>query len=72
MDSLRRIVREVGGFTRPSGLVALEVGMSQAGEVAALLEATRQYDDVRVKRDLSGRERIVLATRAAAPGPEPN
>ena len=54
-----------GGVERlvPGGLLALEVGLGQAQEVAAWIEAADEYDDSRIIRDLAGRERVVLATR---------
>jgi methylase of polypeptide subunit release factors len=41
--------------------LALEVGSGQAGLVLGLLEDTEEYTDVRVRRDLTDRERLVLA-----------
>ena len=54
-----------GGAERlePGGLLALEVGLGQAEQVAAWIEAADEYDDSRIIRDLAGRERVVLATR---------
>jgi methylase of polypeptide subunit release factors len=43
-------------------LLALEIGSTQAAEVARLLK-TSSFEDIRVIRDLSGRERIVTAVR---------
>jgi release factor glutamine methyltransferase len=43
------------------GLLALEVGASQAAEVARRARATGTYREVEVVRDLAGRERVVLA-----------
>jgi release factor glutamine methyltransferase len=62
--ALRAIVAGAGPRLRPGGLLALEVGLGQAGPVTAMLEATGQYVDLRVRRDLTGRERVVLSRRA--------
>jgi release factor glutamine methyltransferase len=43
------------------GLLALEVGATQAREVARRAEATGAYQQVDVERDLAGHERVVLA-----------
>lgn len=61
---LRRLVAEGGAYVAPGGLLALEVGAGQAGLVVAEVEAAGGYDDVRVRRDLAGKERVVLARRA--------
>jgi len=63
---LRALVAEGGAHLAGGGLLALEVGAEQAGLVVADIEAVGGYDDVRVRRDLAGRERVVLARRAGA------
>jgi release factor glutamine methyltransferase len=50
----------------PGGLLALEMGAGQAGAVKAAVEEESDYDDVRVRRDLAGRQRVVLARRAGS------
>ena len=64
LGALRAIVAGAGSHVRPGGLLALEVGAGQAGPVVAMLEDTGEYVDVRVRRDLAGRERMVLTRRA--------
>ena len=62
------VVREiVGGWAgvRAGGLLALEVGMTQAQQVAREIEATHAFDEVKVVRDLTGRDRVVTAVRKA-------
>ena len=61
--ALRAIVAGAGPRLRRGGLLALEVGLGQAGPVMAMLEDTGEYVDVRVRRDLTGRERMVLSRR---------
>ncbi|MHB1194099.1 MAG: peptide chain release factor N(5)-glutamine methyltransferase [Longimicrobiales bacterium] len=63
---LRALVAEGGAHLADGGLLALEVGAGQAGLVVADIEAAGAYADVRVRRDLAGRERVVLARRAGA------
>ncbi len=63
---LRAIVEGAGPFIHPDGLLALEVGAGQAGIVVTAVEARGGYDDVSVRRDLAGRQRVVLARRAGA------
>jgi release factor glutamine methyltransferase len=66
MAVLRALVAGGGAHLAGGGLLALEVGSGQAGLVVAGIEAAGGYDDVRVRRDLAGRERVVLARRAGA------
>jgi len=64
LAAIRTIVAEAGLHLKPGGMLALEVGLGQSGPVVALLESTGDYTDVRVRRDLTGRERVVLSRRA--------
>ncbi|MCG6955629.1 MAG: peptide chain release factor N(5)-glutamine methyltransferase [Gemmatimonadetes bacterium] len=61
---IRSIVAGASRHMAAGGLLALEVGAGQAGLVTAEVESAGGYDEVRVRRDLSGRERVVLARRA--------
>lgn len=72
MAVLRPLVAGAGAVLAPGGLLALEVGAAQAGMVVAAVEETGGYDEVRVRRDLAGRERVVLAQRAGGRGARAN
>jgi release factor glutamine methyltransferase len=61
MDVIRRLIDEAPEYLKEGGLVALEVGADQPRRVAELMGAAGRYDDVRIVRDYSGRERFVLA-----------
>jgi release factor glutamine methyltransferase len=64
LDVLRRIAVGACGHLRPGGLLALEVGAGQARIVADWLESDEGYDEVKVMRDYTGRERFVFARGA--------
>ena len=64
LAALSAIVAGAGRYLRPGGLLALEVGVGQARPVVAMLEDRGEYVDVRVRRDLADRERIVRTRRA--------
>ena len=49
---------------QPAGLLAVEVGLGQAEQVAERLQGSGKYEDVRVVQDLTSRERVVLASAA--------
>ena len=67
---IRSIVAGAGAHLRSGGLLALEVGLGQAKGVAALVEEQGDYRDVKILKDLAGRERIVTATRRPYIEPE--
>lgn len=61
---LDRLIRDAPVHLAPGGLLALEVGDGQAGEVRERIASAKSYREARVVRDLAGRERVVLAERA--------
>jgi len=58
-----RLIRQAPEVLRPGGLLALEVDARRAGQVADLARAEPRFRDVIVRPDLTGRDRILLATR---------
>ncbi len=60
LDVIRGIVAGAPSFLAAGGLLALEVGLGQAGSVADLLEGAG-FRSPGVAADLTGRERIVMA-----------
>ncbi len=65
LDVIRPLVAGAAERVLPEGLLALEVGTGQESRVVELIEETRAFGPARVRRDLSGRPRIVLAERIA-------
>ena len=62
LDCLRTIAHDGPRFLVPGGVLALEVGDGQAERVAGLLR--EGLEDVEVRRDYAGRDRIVVGTRS--------
>jgi release factor glutamine methyltransferase len=63
LDVIRRLVGGAPDVLHPGGLLALEIGAGQAGAVAELVRAAGAFREPRLRRDLAGRDRIVLAER---------
>jgi release factor glutamine methyltransferase len=57
----RRLAQESPKWLRPGGMLAMEIGADQAGEVIALLEPG--FTGLEVRPDLAGRDRVVLGRR---------
>lgn len=57
LDFYRRIVGEAANYLAENGLLALEVGYNQAGDVARLME--KDYYDINIIRDLAQIGRVV-------------
>jgi release factor glutamine methyltransferase len=64
LDVIRPLVEGAPRYLSPGGLLAMEIGAAQADAVCALVRATGAFAEPRVRRDLSGRDRIVLAELA--------
>lgn len=62
LDLIRRLLAESPRHLGSGGSLLLEIAPEQARAVASLAEATGQYVDVRVVKDLSRAERVVIAT----------
>ena len=63
LDVIRPLVTGAGERVLPGGLLALEIGTGQASRVVELIEETGAFGPARVRRDLSGRPRVVMAER---------
>lgn len=58
----KRIAAEAPGHLKPAGLLLLEIGDTQAKDVAKIL-IRNNFTDIRVLKDLAGRDRVVAAKR---------
>tara|TARA_Y100000588_G_scaffold394658_1_gene516369 strand:+ start:10517 stop:11455 length:939 start_codon:yes stop_codon:yes gene_type:complete len=61
VSMLRKVAAGAAAVMEQGGLLALEVGAGQAGEVASFMDSQDKLEDVRVLRDLAGIERILTA-----------
>ncbi|HAH06999.1 MAG TPA: peptide chain release factor N(5)-glutamine methyltransferase [Elusimicrobia bacterium] len=65
LDAIRAILASAPKLLKPRGWLALEIGESQAGSVRGLLERPAcLFEGVQVRKDLQGKDRVVLARRA--------
>lgn len=60
-ELLHALVDEAADHMVPGGLLALEVGVEQAGPLKDRIREGGRFIDARVLKDLSGRDRMVLA-----------
>ncbi len=63
LDVIRRLVPQAAEALRPGGLLALEIGAAQGAAVRGIIEENHAFDAPRVRPDLAGRDRFVLAER---------
>jgi len=57
------LAREAAAVLEPGGLLAMEIDCRRGAACAELLRAQGCYHDVRVRPDLTGRDRVLTATR---------
>ena len=63
LDVIRSLVAGAAERVQPEGLLALEVGAGQESRVVELIEETDAFGPACIRRDLSGRPRVVMAER---------
>ncbi len=62
------LIDEGARLVAPGGLVALELGETHGDAVRARVESHPAYASVRIRADLAGRTRMLLALRSTVPG----
>ena len=67
LDVIRRLVPQAAEALKPGGLLALEIGAAQGAAVRGIIEETNAFGAPRVRPDLAGRDRFVLAERLLNP-----
>jgi release factor glutamine methyltransferase len=63
MDVIHRLVPQAAEVLKPGGLLAMEIGAAQGAAVVRVIETTNAFGAPRVRPDLAGRDRFVLAER---------
>jgi release factor glutamine methyltransferase len=61
MSFHKRIIEGSVDFLKRDGILALEVGLGQAKQVAAFIVEIDKFKHVEIKKDLGGIERVVIA-----------
>lgn len=63
LDFYKRIINEACIYLKEGGVLAFEIGYNQGDLVSNLIEKRGNYKDIRVKKDLSGLNRVVSAVK---------
>lgn len=62
LNYYKKIITQSQSILYPGGLLALEIGYNQAGEVKTLLN---NWDNIKIIKDHAGHNRVVLATKSS-------
>ena len=65
LDIYFRIAEKVNYFLKPDAALILEIGYSQGKAVKDLLEKTECFTEIKIEKDASNNDRIVLAKRCS-------
>ncbi len=63
LDYYRIIADHAGSHLRSGGILALEIGSDQAGNVKRLLMKSGSFNNIRKYKDLAGLDRVIIAER---------
>lgn len=63
LDYYKIIAKESSKFLKIDGLIAVEIGSLQGGDVKKLFEDSCAFTEIEVRKDLSGNDRMVLARK---------
>ncbi len=63
LDAIRKIAADAPRVLRPSGWLILEIGWNQGEAVKRLIADVGGFEDVRIRKDLGGMDRVVVARR---------
>jgi release factor glutamine methyltransferase len=63
LQVIRRVAEEAFTYLQAPGFLLMEIGDTQAEAVRDLLARTGQYQDIRVIKDYSGRDRVIKARK---------
>lgn len=61
LEAYRQIVTEAPTWLIPGGLLALEIGSTQAGDLIELIAKTRAFGPPEIRTDYAGHDRVVMA-----------
>ncbi|MBR5932241.1 MAG: peptide chain release factor N(5)-glutamine methyltransferase [Lachnospiraceae bacterium] len=59
LDIYERLIREAPSYLKEGGILALEIGCSQAEDVTRLMEE-QEFVEIKVVKDLAGLDRVVI------------
>ena len=63
LDFYKRIIPEALNYIKKGGVIALEIGETQAKEVTSLFYGEGKYEGINVTQDYSGYDRVVFAKK---------
>ena len=61
MKFYRNIIDNAHQYLNHKGYLCLEIGYNQKSEVKGLIDKSKKYKDIYVKKDLGEKDRIIIA-----------
>lgn len=66
LDIIKKIIAQTGRHLKPTGTLMLEIGNEQGNAVRSLLETAGYFGDVKIDKDYSNLDRLVIAVTKPA------
>lgn len=63
LDVYRKILKDIEKYIKEKSLIALEIGQDQKQEIMILINNYLDDQEIEVKKDLSGRDRMIFITK---------
>lgn len=63
LSVIRELIEGAGEWTKPGGRLLVEIGAGQGEAAFSLAEAAGDWQDIEVRRDLAGLDRVLIARR---------
>jgi len=63
LDLYKKLIPQAHSVLKDGGLLALEIGYNQADKVKEIIENEESYDQIRILKDYSGKDRMVFCNK---------
>lgn len=67
LDFYRAIIKQADNYLIEGGYLCFEIGFHQKESVLDLLEKSQKYEAIKTKKDLAGKNRVIIARRKKCP-----
>ncbi|WP_425446192.1 peptide chain release factor N(5)-glutamine methyltransferase [Dethiothermospora halolimnae] len=61
LNYYKKIIEQAPNYLKANGILALEIGYNQGKDLKKLLQQIGKFDNIEIKKDLAGHDRVVIA-----------
>lgn len=63
LDYIRKLIEDAPGHLKPKGFLLIEIGYDQGEKAKELAENTKKYEEIKIIKDLNGKDRVLKARK---------